>query len=52
MKAFWKSKTLWANVAALAVHYVGVVPVNPMVLAMANVVLRLITTQGLTASEK
>lgn len=52
MKPFWKSKTVWVNAITLGLHfakpYVGIetIPdVNPSVLAVANIVLRLITKQ-------
>ena len=50
MKPFWQSKTLWVNIAALGISVLGGIPVNPSYLAMANLVLRLITTKpvGLT----
>ena len=57
MKAFWKSKVLLVNVVALGLHfaklYIGVtsVPdVDPQGLAIANIVLRLITHKGLSRS--
>ena len=53
-KQFWKSRTLWLNVAAVGAHvakqYLGIdaIPdVSPTVLAGLNFALRLITKQPL-----
>lgn len=57
MKAFWKSKVLLLNVVALGLHfakpYFGVMSipdVDPQMLAIVNIVLRLITHKGLSRS--
>ncbi len=56
-KPWYQSKTLWLNALALGVHvatsYLGVtsIPdVNPTVLAVANLVLRLVTKQPISVS--
>ncbi len=51
MKKFWKSKTLWANVVSLGLyaaknHGFDIPAPNVEVIAVVNLVLRLITTQG------
>lgn len=52
-KPLWRSKTLWANVLSLVLvagsGQLGVtLPHAPEILAVANVILRLITTQGVS----
>jgi len=55
MKNFLKSKTLWVNVATLGLHYarpflgIDTVPdVDPQLLAVVNIILRVVTNKGLT----
>lgn len=53
-KAFWKSKTFWANAASLGLytaknHFGFDVPApNAEVIAVANIILRLVTKQPIT----
>lgn len=54
MKTFWKSKTLWVNVATLGLHYakpylgIDTIPdVDPQLLAIANIILRVVTNKPL-----
>lgn len=51
-KPFWQSKTLWANVLAVAATYMGYIPVQyaAYVIAAINFVLRLITVGPLAGS--
>ena len=56
-KSFWKSKTLWVNVVTLGLHYakpyigIDTIPdVSPEVLAIANMILRLVTHTSVTVS--
>lgn len=53
MKKFWKSKTLWTNVVAIGLEVgkkvgfdIPTVPAEAVLLI--NIVLRLITTKGVT----
>jgi hypothetical protein len=54
MKAWWKSKTFWLNLATLGVASAVEQP-NPaalgQVLAVANIVLRFFTSQGIGARD-
>lgn len=50
-----ESKTLWVNVLSLVVTILGLVPENPYALealAIANIILRMLTTEGLTILPK
>lgn len=59
MKAFWKSKTLWFNVAGLGIwaldKFAGIHAVDPSTLvptlAVGNKVLRMLTTQPLGSAD-
>ena len=58
MKSWFKSKTLWMNIATLGLHYakpflgITTIPdVQPELLAVANIVLRLVTNKGLVVKE-
>ena len=51
MKPFWHSKTLWMNVAAIGVSVLGGIHVNPSYLAIANLVLRAVTTKPIGLTE-
>ena len=53
MKKFWKSKTLWANVASLGLYYAkqhgfDVPAPSPEVIAVINLVLRVVTNKGVS----
>jgi hypothetical protein len=50
MKPFWKSKTFWLNVLAVAAAYAGYLPVETAAWAvpLVNVLLRFVTNQGVT----
>ena len=55
MKPFWQSKTLWLNIVTLGLHYakpflgIDTVPdVDPQLVMIANIVLRLVTKSAVT----
>ena len=53
MKKFWKSKTLWLNVASLGLyaaktHGFDVPAPDPQLVAIVNLILRVVTTKGIT----
>lgn len=59
-KAWWKSKTIWANVLGAAAEgiqvFAPVLPIPPgtitMVLAGVNIILRRVTTQPIGATDQ
>lgn len=53
MKSLFASKTFWFNVLSAVVTIAGIIPANPVttgIIAVGNVVLRLVTNQPVSVT--